>query len=608
MASKRVADVMATVDRFTEEELKDVEYVPIRVTANILLYIGAGIYHSVAGAIKELVNNSYDASATQVSINTDYPNYKEIRVVDNGVGMSADRFIHAMSTIGSSLKGVVDRRRTTKYFNRPIIGRLGIGLMSLSQVCSKAVIESQEENSDSKFIAILDFSQFKDRAEIKDREHQVFEDQYGGVEGMQILLKSPKTKPDVKQNIRRILELLDQLPADRNAPDNAEYLGYCVLHRNLPAIKGQQGTTITLQDIDETVIDSLRDTGKSENLLSRFKSKPLSWEEHCEEVNGWTWEELCERLQLEVNNLSYHLLPKYHQFLWELSLMTPISYLPRGPITIKPTILQEKKKGLKDFNFNLRVDNRLLYKPILLPSGLLARQGSDLRESFDYNIETFKFDKKVDKEPLKYKGYIYWQRNQVHPVPLRGIQIYIRNVGIGTYDYTLLQFPTVSLASRAGQVSGEIYVEQGLERALNIDRNGFRQTDEHYVALQQHVWNILGSATRGDGIFGRSVDAYDLRKDHIEKEVKKEHVSELKKLVENFSDGKYSLTFSNAKNDKPYVISKNEVVIYDQSSRWPKSRQERFICQRLLIPTLIAIESGESPSRLREILEIIALR
>ena len=42
-----------------------------------------------------------------------------------------------------------------------------------------------------------------------------------------------------------------------------------------------------------------------------------------------------------------------------------------------------------------------------------------------------------------------------------------------------------------GQVSGEIYVKEGLESALNIDRSSFRETDSHYLAIRAHLWNLL---------------------------------------------------------------------------------------------------------------------
>src|SRR2546423_1362303 len=105
---------------------KDIEYVPIKVTTGILFHIGAGIYQSIAGALKELVANSYDADATEVLISTDYPNFMQIKVVDNGSGMTKTRFRQAMATVGSSLKMILDPARQTPKYSRPIIGKLGI--------------------------------------------------------------------------------------------------------------------------------------------------------------------------------------------------------------------------------------------------------------------------------------------------------------------------------------------------------------------------------------------------------------------------------------------------------------------------------------------------
>ena len=64
-----------------EEQLrgKHFEQIPLKVTSGVLLHIGAGIYNSVAGALKELVSNSFDADATRVVISTDYPKFEQIR-------------------------------------------------------------------------------------------------------------------------------------------------------------------------------------------------------------------------------------------------------------------------------------------------------------------------------------------------------------------------------------------------------------------------------------------------------------------------------------------------------------------------------------------------
>ena len=70
-------------DSITNED-ENIEYLPLKVTTGILLHIGAGIYHSAAGALKELASNSYDADATEVVITTDFPRFEQIKVVDNG--------------------------------------------------------------------------------------------------------------------------------------------------------------------------------------------------------------------------------------------------------------------------------------------------------------------------------------------------------------------------------------------------------------------------------------------------------------------------------------------------------------------------------------------
>lgn len=591
---------------------EDVEYVPIRVTAGILLHIGSGIYHSLAGALKELVNNSYDADAKEVVISTDYPRFQEFTVIDNGSGMSADRFKQAMSIIGSSLKALVDTRRVTPIHRRPIIGQLGIGFMALSQVCSKAIVESQEEGSPKKFVAVIDFSQFKKREseQVNASKVQVLRDQYGGDLELDRRLKDPKTSRIVKSELKTIKELLNKAEAVRGQEEDleTEHLGYCVLRRNLPAVPGKKGTTITLQEIDETVKDILRDQGKSTHLLPKGRGKNATWESHRNEVNKWNWEDLCTRLREEKNGLTYQALPSYHQFLWELSVMTPITYFGNAPITIKPTTLATKNKKLDAYEFSLNVDNRILRKPVLLPAGSLVRDVEHLRAKYDYNIKPFHADKTVDGTRLQYQGYLYWQRNQVQPSSLRGLEIYIRNVGIGTYDYTLMGFPTVNLTSRAGQVSGEVYVDHGLEGALNIDRNSFKETHEHYIALQRHIWDLLGSLHRGDGLFGESINSYDLRKADQDAEFEVQHISELRRLVEFASRQKLSLAFHNTGGDRAFEIRDGKLVVHNASPRWPKAKQEKRLCQRMLISAVAAITSGASSRELVKTLESILLR
>jgi hypothetical protein len=598
-------------------DANSIEYIPIQVTSNIFLRIGAGIYSSVAGALKELVSNSFDADATTVVISMNYPKFDEIKVFDNGLGMSPDRFKLAMRNIGSSLKGTLEPDRKSKKYKRPIIGHLGIGLMALSQICDEAIVESQEAGSTEKFIAKLDFSDFKNRASRQDlyAQLEVFQNKYGGEQAIKLLLKNEKD-PEKIAEFTAALELSkqasDTLKKIKPAKDDSvegEHLGYCAIYPSVKAVEGEQGTTITLRLIDDGVRKLLQDVDRPPDALPlHLRDKKLGWKEFQHEVNLWSWEELCDRLRLGTSSLSYQSLPKYHQFLWELSIMSPVQYFQQGPVLNKPEILKSKKRELDKYNFSLIVDNRQLLKPILLPSGPLGVDVKKLKMGHDYFVETFELDEKVANERIKCSAYIFWQRKQVIPSVLRGIQIYIRNVGIGLYDSGLMNFSTVNPTSRAGQMSAEIYVEEGLERALNVDRNSFRETDAHYLALQQKLWTIIGSGSVGDGIIGKSVKAYYVRKNQSDDEKYELHVNDMKHLVHDIGKGDLEISFSKRGTQEPFSYTNGKITVYENSPRWPKSRADRLEVQRILIAVKAAIESGKSRDEILKILEDLLLR
>ncbi|MGB0386375.1 MAG: ATP-binding protein [Ardenticatenaceae bacterium] len=73
-------------NRSQNHEEKLFEYIPLKVSAGVLLQIGAGIYSSVAAAFKELVSNAFDADASELTISTDVPRFEEMKIVDDGPG------------------------------------------------------------------------------------------------------------------------------------------------------------------------------------------------------------------------------------------------------------------------------------------------------------------------------------------------------------------------------------------------------------------------------------------------------------------------------------------------------------------------------------------
>jgi hypothetical protein len=602
-----------------KNQTQKVDYVALKVTSGILIHIGAGIYNSIAGALKELVSNSYDADATSVTISTDYPYFNQIKIVDNGLGMSSRQLRRAMQSIGSSLKNLQDIHISKKY-QRPIIGQLGIGLMALSQVCKKARIESQEPDADTKLVAELDFSQFKEREEgqMLLAKLEVFKERYGGIEVMDDIIDDPTTDEDFRLEVQTDKEIamlaqenLEKLK-EKDGPKaelKGEHLGYCVIYPSLPARPGEMGTTITLTEIDKEVNERLRDKNRDpRSLPTKYHGNGDPWGVFRDDVNSWGWNEFSQRLQLGTSNLKYSDLPYYHQFLWELSVMTPVTYLPGGPVLIDSSILKNKKQELADYKFALTVDKHELLKPVLLPSGTVAKESTTAIKELDYNIKKIAYEGMVDGHPLKYGGYLYWQKEQNKPNMIQGLQIYIKNVGIGLYDRTLLNYDKVNPGSRIPQISGEIYVDDGLERALSVDRSTFRDTDPHYAHIKNHIWSLLGVyKDGGTGLLGASVRAYYKRRDQKEEKLFIEHIKYLKRALASASDNKLKLRVSRRTANEPYIVEKNEIVLNDASPSWPKRLRERMTAQRILLSITALVERGAKPKEILKQLEHLLL-
>ena len=579
------------------EQFEDKEYVylPIRASSGTILHIGAGIYSSLAGALKELVSNAFDADATRVVISTGYPQVDQIEVIDNGNGMSPHDLAIAMLYIGTSLKRTVHEQLHTEL-GRPVIGMLGIGLMALTQVCNKAIIESKRVDEKYKFRAELDFSEFKGQVTLQ-REAAKLD-----------ILREPasRTAPAIEQEIRNIISRrAEQVLEGKGWEDKeGELLGYFQMYPNLRADPRDHGTKIILQDLDKVAIGILCDEDRDEESQpGEIRRAGLSWAKYGLRLANRSWHDLCRGLQ--TGELLYHSLPRYQQSLGELAVMTPVGYFEDGPVTNRPDILSQRKDNLQQYDFSLIVDNTELKKPALLPSGTIAKI-PELKAELDYYVEPLSKDREVDKEQLKYEGYIFWQREQVQPSSLRGLQIYVRNVGIGLYDKTILDWSVLNPGPRGPQISGEIYVEEGLERALNIDRNSFRQTDPHFVALQQDVYDVIGGG--GKGIVGKSIASYHARRRVREASHTREHRAHLRKLTKDLSAGRLQLRFLDKENDKPYELVGRTLVVYDENHRWPRALQDRNQSQRLLLALETALAAGAGPDEIRRLLQELLLR
>lgn len=392
----------------------------IRAAAKIIADISTGIYRSPANALKELVSNAFDAGATEVRIDTDHPGFTTVTCYDNGNGISKEEIKDAFELIGGSDKRTRGERTV---YNRPIIGKIGIGILAMCQLTQQFVIISSKKGSSNRIEVEIDIEPFQ------------------------------------SQDANRI---------NLGEGDIGEYQIF-----EFPEERERHYTIITTPAGSRNLKLNLRE---GEDLKDSFASHKY--------LEAATFEEFVKG----VGILKSITLGQYQTFLWELASLCPVEYFEDGPVKGWDG-WDHIKQQLRSYNFKVYADGFELRKPILLPlhPGLTSR-GSDYEI---YPLEKKVVDTKSKKVLFHAEGYIYHQRLQLVPTDLQGILVRIRNVGIGAYDKSLLDYP-VNIGPMVRGMTGEVYIHDGLEDALNIDRNSFNQIHEDFLTLQKTLYTHIG--------------------------------------------------------------------------------------------------------------------
>ncbi|HKO35762.1 MAG TPA: ATP-binding protein [Pyrinomonadaceae bacterium] len=405
----------------------------------IIADISSGIYRSPAAALKELVSNAYDADATKVTITTDAPYFRNLVIEDNGIGMSIETFLQVITHVGGSRKRI--QYELSPKYKRKLIGRIGIGLMSVAQLGNLFYVTSSVAGSPTRFIAEVNLEPFhRDDAAL-----------------------------------RSMGKLKD---------DGTVQIGAVKYVDNIPEMEDVQYTVITVPNAKKGLISE---------MTSQVRKAVGAHERLSIEDEGRQIQKFDELIDVVRNTKRADLaLDGYYYMLWELGLLCPVNYSLKGPFDLsgrpkggRSIENVELFKKPKISNFHVFVDGLELKRPQTFPNA-----GAMDYPSPNPKLYLLDFDRPIADRQLRFTGYVYSQQPRIDPEELKGVQIRIRNVGIGKYDKSWLGYPFEE-GLKFGQVTGELYVEDGLEPALNIDRDSFRETDVHYQALRAHVWQLL---------------------------------------------------------------------------------------------------------------------
>ena len=515
----------------------------IQVHERALAHLSRGLYRSPASALRELVSNAWDANATRVDIDTNFPNFFQLSITDNGDGFTHGEFESLMrGGIGNSIKRTDSA--PLKY-NRPTIGRLGIGMLGIAQICGSFIVSSKPKLGRPFRARIKLYDLAKEKMDKKDSE---------------LVHEARTTTADGQEVPGKIVDVGTYDFED--------------VKLGIPA----KGTAIIVDDVTPIFTLAFKDSLKFEEY------KPVDKE----------WKKAVTGVLNKTSSLQ--VLGDYWRLLWELSAACPIPYfandaLPRG-------IVRERNEILASYNFSLFVDGRQLFKPIYLrghPSG------------YTTNI-IGPITRKIYGKTLTFSGYIAVQDGlQLKPDELRGILIRIKNVGIGYYDQSMLDFRS-NEGPRSRWITGEIYVEEGLEDALNVDRDSFNRFHPEYRALQTHVHKVLrGEILRVvyDKIEVRSQERKDriaTKRTGVVKSVLQEHQDRPVRIVRKpvTDEDEERSTYSAAHRSRDLI----EVYVPKEDDL-PTSKASRQLAQAILAIFEVALLESDRTAQRKKFSELL---
>ena len=173
-------------------------------------------------------------------------------------------------------------------------------------------------------------------------------------------------------------------------------------------------------------------------------------------------------------------LDEYSQMVLQVGLNVPVRYLPDWYPAQHSKILRPLEREIEKLSFSVFADGSDLRKPVVLDAG----EGNLLRA---LNIEG---------DNVGAKGYFFAKRRVLRPQWLNGVLIRIRNAAVGDYDATFLGFKSSEQTLFQRWTSSEIWANDSLEEALNIDRRTLRVTHPAFIELQEAYHDMLSDFLR----------------------------------------------------------------------------------------------------------------
>ena len=618
----------------------------LKTDQRVLARITDGIYRQPASALRELISNAYDADATEVVILTDAPRFSVISIRDNGIGLTPETLQHLIEHIGGSPKRTYDGAAlnvTAKHDpnrspgGRQLIGKLGIGLFSVAQFTHHFLIITKAGGERFRTVADITLGPVDDDQAVREATQSHNPEIKTG--HAQIWTERAT---DVNSHGTEV-KLLDLLPRTRDE------LASFDLWAKIDFEKETEGRTLTRapdfhigrmdrEHPESFIIDPHLPWTEKDKARVRF-------EKYVGAVRDLG---RIDRNRVDLSSVC----DRYLQTLWTLSLAAPLDYLDIHPFDLSTKSgfhffrLQNKTRGQaeplqlkqgeslrkalklktpclrKGDQFTVLVDGVQLFRPIVFLDQPRTRNAVETpllcvgqcREDFAGKPPS------LTGGPLEFEAYLFWTP-KVSPTQHQGGMIRVGNASGAVFDSTFMGYQ-VSEQQRLRQITAEIFVHEGLDGAINLDRESFNYAHPHYQFLVKWLHSALRQLTNRHKEIGSNIRRERLASQGKKARKKLEKLVERKLKDQGFEDVPDAILLEPDEESKApelrdegtVALRRNFVVPESKAVRQTSAEQERYaflgrkavaITQILYAWGLMESLSFEEQERLvRDLLEI----
>ena len=368
---------------------------------------------------------------------------------------------------------------------------------------------------------------------------------------------------------------------------------------------GEQDRQISVIDIPKFNIGRVDDSVSGDGVLlketeSDYSSLPWDHEDSSKEA----FRKLVEAVWNEIgqgtpNPQLKRIFDFYLHMIWDLSLSLPLPYFEGHPFDVESGcwaatfMLSNRQKGkaekldldadkpirtqleltdtaINEDSFVVILDALKLSRPLKFKDFPKISNHAITKPVMcigkcreDFNDVPLEFSGGV----LEFEAYIFWHP-KIAPTEHRGSLIRIHGASGTLFDPSFMRWQTAE-HMRMGQITCEIFVHEGLDSALNIDRESFNHAHPHSIFITKWLHNALRQFASAHKNLGNEIRARsrDERQSQTKSEIHKLAAEVWAREVDDIGSEPPSITFvsksedlENRKITDAYVFNREEVI------------------------------------------------